>query len=111
MHLTCVTEEDSQILTVKVLYIEVSCLTMIFHHNVPFHIPYSITSSGLPPSTINSLDIVNGTVDVVASTIQLNITWEPPYPYGEFEYYELRLTAEVNGTAYLFGGETLLSVR
>ena len=54
---------------------------------------------GLPPSTINSIDIVNGTVDVVKSTIQLNITWEPPYPYGELQYYELRLTAEVNETA------------
>ena len=53
---------------------------------------------GLPPSTINSIDIVNGTVDVVTSTMLLNITWEPPYPYGELQYYELQLTAEVNGT-------------
>ena len=94
------------------LYIEVSYLTVFRHHGVPFYIPYSITPSGLPPSTINSLDIVNGTVDVVTSTIQLNITWEPPYPYGEFEYYELRLTAEVNGTdSYPSGGERLNSVR
>ena len=62
-------------------------------------ISYSSTSSGLPPSTINSIDIVNGAVDVVASTIQLNITWEPPYPYGELQYYELQLTAEGNETA------------
>ena len=85
---------------------------MFCHHNVPFSIPYSITSSGLPPSTINSIDIVNGTVDVVTSTIQLNITWEPPYPYGELQYYELRLTAEINETdSYLFGGIRLFSVR
>ena len=108
-HLTCVTEERSQILTVKVLYIKVSCLSMILHHNVPFYVPYLITSSGLPPSTVNSIDIVNGTVDVVTSTIQLNITWEPPYPYGELQYYDLRLTAEVNGTAnYTFGGRRII---
>ena len=61
---------------------------------------------GRPPSTINSIDIVNGTVDVVTSTILLNITWEPPYPYGELQYYELQLTGEVNGTANgTFGGQ------
>ena len=85
---------------------------MFCHHDVPFYISHSITSSGLPPSTINSLDIVNGTVDAVTKTIQLNITWEPPYPYGELEYYDLRLTAKVNGTdSYPFGGGRLLSVR
>jgi len=37
----------------------------------------------------------------------LNITWEPPYPYGELEYYELFLTAEFNATTdYKFGGKT-----
>ena len=64
----------------------------------------SITLSGIPPSTINSIDIINGTVDVITSTILLNITWEPPDPYGELEHYELRLTAEFNGTTnHTFG--------
>jgi len=58
-----------------------------------------ITHLGLPPSTINFIDIVNGTVDRVKNTILLNITWDPPYPYGELEYYELFLTAEFNVTA------------
>ena len=69
-------------------------------------VSYPNIPSGLPPSTINSIDIVNGTVDVVTSTILLNITWEPPYPYGELEYYELQLTGELNGTAnQTFGGK------
>ena len=84
--------------------IEVSCPTVAFHHHV-FHVQ---TSSGRPPSTINSIDIVNGTVDAVTSTILLNITWEPPYPYGELQYYELRLTGEVDGTTnYTFGGQRI----
>ena len=68
---------------------------------------YSIycTFSGLPPSTINFIDILNVTIDTMISTMSLNITWEPPYPYGELQYYELMLTAEFNGTAnYTFGG-------
>ena len=63
--------------------------------------------SGLPPSTVNFIDIVNGTVDPVRNTILLNITWEPPYSYGELEFYQLLLTAEFNGTDnYTFGGKT-----
>ena len=69
-------------------------------------ITYSITSSGVPPSTINSIDIINGTVDVITRTILLIITWEPPNPYGELEHYDLLLTAELNGTTnHTFGGE------
>ena len=67
--------------------------------------------SGRPPSAINYIDIVNGTVDVVTSTIQLNITWEPPYPYGELQYYDLRLTAEINETANDTVGRQIFPVR
>ena len=42
----------------------------------------------------------------MTSTILLNITWEPPDPYGELEHYELLLTAELNGTTnHTFGGK------
>jgi len=64
---------------------------------------------GLPPSTVNFIEIVNGTVDTVENTILLNIKWDPPYPYGELEYYELFLTAEFNGTTnynHTFGKKT-----
>ena len=62
--------------------------------------------SGLPPSAINFIEIVNATVDAMTSTILLNITWEPPlYPYGELEYYQLLLIAEFNEiTNHTFGG-------
>ena len=73
-----------------------------------FMFDHWITSSGRPPSTINSIDIVSGTVDVETSTILLNITWEPPHPYGELQYYEIQLIGRVSGiTNYTFGGQRI----
>ena len=75
-------------------------------------ITYSITYLGVPPSTINSIDIINGTVDVMTSTILLIITWEPPTNlYGELEHYELLLTAELNGTTNRTFGRKRFPVR
>ena len=66
---------------------------------------------GRSPSAINYIDIVNGTVDVVTSTLLLNITWEPPYPYGELQHYELQLTAEINETTNDTVGRQIFPVR
>jgi len=46
---------------------------------------------GRPPSTIEGVKILNGTVYLVANRILLDVTWESPFPFGELKNIELVL--------------------
>ena len=47
--------------------------------------------TGRAPSTIEEAEILNGTVDLVTSRIQLDISWDPPFPFGKLLYYTVVL--------------------
>jgi len=55
---------------------------------------------GRPPSLIRSITILNTSVDAVTGTLALNITWEPPFPYGKLLFYRLVINA-VNNSAII----------
>jgi len=64
--------------------------------------------TGTPPSAAEDIEIVNGTVDFVTTSLLLNITWKPPFPYGKLFAYNLVLTAEFSNENETFN-QTLTS--
>ena len=64
--------------------------------------------SGTPPSAAADVEVLNGTVDFATSSLLLDITWKPPYPYGKLVAYKLILTAEFDNENKTFN-QTLAS--
>jgi len=47
--------------------------------------------TGRPPSTIEGVEILNGTVDLTTKHILLDLTWESPFPFGKLKNIEIIL--------------------